>query len=78
MLVKTLKVKSKLHPDLPFVLINETDYDERVHKIIGKNSESDVVDIDESLTISDVKNQQLARTSSLKNKNKDIQNSSDI
>ena len=31
MLVKTIKVKSKAHPDLDYVIINEDDFDGKIH-----------------------------------------------
>lgn len=31
MLVKTVKVKLKLHPDLDYVIINESDFDGKIH-----------------------------------------------
>ena len=31
MLIKTIKVKSKAHPDLDYVIINEDDFDGKIH-----------------------------------------------
>lgn len=73
MLVKTMKVKSKEHKDLPFVIINEEDYNEEIHtKIIETNEEPAPSDnqtvTGEVLSKDDPEHQSLARYSNPKNK----------
>jgi hypothetical protein len=72
MFVKTLKVKSKDHPDLPFVIINESDFDDSKHKVVnGENATTTFKS--ESLSADDLKNP--SKTSTLKSRNKDLTDS---
>lgn len=82
MLLRTLKVKSKDHPDLPFVIINESDFDETKHKVIEEeNVVASSGDIQqhkgEPLSADDPKHQSLARTSNPKNKKADAPDPAD-